>query len=170
MFFFFIIFVVQKLAVTAELISTIPLKAREWWTMNRNWNFRVRDSMAGTGFGGAMAPTPLIRSWRTAFLTLRDEFLTNPPRNSTSQMLHNLIFSHSHTLLSAAPELPSHEVSMPSTINRFFIFFVEIFSLIFVWIFSVRFYRISCLWWNWLHLVLQMKMTVFISILRHHDW
>lgn len=66
--------------------------------------------MAGTGFGGAIAPTPLIRSWRTAFLTLRDESLTNPPRNSTSQMLHNLIFSHSHTLLSAAPELPSHEV------------------------------------------------------------
>ncbi|XP_073224565.1 uncharacterized protein [Cicer arietinum] len=66
--------------------------------------------MAGTGFGGATAPTPLVRSWRTAFLTLRDETLTNPPRTSTSQMLHNLIFSHSHTLLCAAPELPSHEV------------------------------------------------------------
>ncbi|KAI5406793.1 uncharacterized protein LOC127083430 isoform X3 [Lathyrus oleraceus] len=66
--------------------------------------------MAGTGFGGAIAPTPLVRSWRTAFLTLRDETLTNPPRNSTAQLLHNLIFSHSHTLLSAAPELSSHEV------------------------------------------------------------
>ncbi|CAI8597827.1 unnamed protein product [Vicia faba] len=66
--------------------------------------------MAGTGFGGAIAPTPLVRSWRTAFLTLRDETLTNPPRNSTAQLLHNLVFSHSHTLLSAARELSSHEV------------------------------------------------------------
>ncbi|XP_058787252.1 uncharacterized protein LOC131661663 isoform X2 [Vicia villosa] len=66
--------------------------------------------MAGTGFGGAIAPTPLVRSWRTAFLTLRDETLTNPPRSSTAQLLHNLVFSHSHTLLSAAPELSSREV------------------------------------------------------------
>ncbi|XP_045809659.1 HEAT repeat-containing protein 6 isoform X2 [Trifolium pratense] len=66
--------------------------------------------MAATGFGGAIAPTPLVRSWRTSFLTLRDETLTNLPRTSTPQLLNNLIFSHSHTLLCAAPELPSHEV------------------------------------------------------------
>ncbi|KAK7308357.1 hypothetical protein VNO77_41959 [Canavalia gladiata] len=65
--------------------------------------------MASTGFGTA-ASTPLVRSWRTAFLTLRDETLTIPPRNSTAQMLDNLIFSHADTLLSAVPELPSHEV------------------------------------------------------------
>ncbi|KAJ1406091.1 hypothetical protein SESBI_25350 [Sesbania bispinosa] len=66
--------------------------------------------MAGTGFG-AVAPTPLVRTWRTAFLTLRDETLTTPPHtSSTAQMLDNLIFSHSHALVSAAPELPSDEV------------------------------------------------------------
>jgi len=66
--------------------------------------------MAGTGFGAA-APTSLVRSWRTAFLTLRDETLTIPPRNSNVQLLDNLIFSHSNALVSAAVELPSHEVS-----------------------------------------------------------
>lgn len=67
--------------------------------------------MAGTGFGAAApTPTPLVRSWRTAFLTLRDETLTIPPRGSTTQMLDTLIFSNSNALLSAAVELPSHEV------------------------------------------------------------
>ncbi|XP_057430059.1 uncharacterized protein LOC130723121 isoform X2 [Lotus japonicus] len=66
--------------------------------------------MAGTGFGAA-APSPLVRTWRTSFLSLRDETLTTPPRtSSTPQMLQNLIFSHSHALVSAATELPSHEV------------------------------------------------------------
>jgi hypothetical protein len=92
--------------------------------------------MAATGFGGAIAPTPLVRSWRTSFLTLRDETLTNLPRTSTPQLLNNLIFSHSHTLLCAAPELPSHEVLI--TLSNFdyclaFSFF-EIFSLIFCFI------------------------------------
>ncbi|TKY46266.1 HEAT repeat-containing protein 6 [Spatholobus suberectus] len=66
--------------------------------------------MAATGFGAAPPTTPLVRSWRTAFLTLRDETLTISPRNSTAQMLDTLIFSHSDTLVSAAVELPSHEV------------------------------------------------------------
>ncbi|XP_022634520.1 HEAT repeat-containing protein 6 isoform X4 [Vigna radiata var. radiata] len=65
--------------------------------------------MAGKGFEGA-APTSLARSWRTAFLTLRDETLTIPPRNSNVQLLDNLILSHSNALVSAAVELPSHEV------------------------------------------------------------
>ncbi|KAL9298061.1 hypothetical protein ACSQ67_023957 [Phaseolus vulgaris] len=65
--------------------------------------------MAGTGFGAA-APTSLVRSWRTAFLTLRDETLTIPSRNSNVQLLDNLILSHSKALVSAAVELPSHEV------------------------------------------------------------
>ncbi|WVZ03000.1 hypothetical protein V8G54_023806 [Vigna mungo] len=65
--------------------------------------------MAGKGFDGA-APTSLVRSWRTAFLTLRDETLTIPPRNSNVQLLDNLILSHSNALVSAAVELPSHEV------------------------------------------------------------
>lgn len=74
----------------------------------------VISYMEGTGFGAA-APTPLVRLWRTAFLTLRDETLTVPPRNSTAQLLDNLIFSHSDALLSAAAELPSHEVSSSSS-------------------------------------------------------
>ncbi|KAK7342809.1 hypothetical protein VNO80_25765 [Phaseolus coccineus] len=65
--------------------------------------------MAGTGFGAA-APTSLVRSWRTAFLTLRDETLTIPSRNSNVQLLDNLILSHSKAFVSAAVELPSHEV------------------------------------------------------------
>ncbi|XWS50226.1 hypothetical protein CRYUN_Cryun12cG0070300 [Craigia yunnanensis] len=50
-----------------------------------------------------------VRSWRTAFLTLRDETLTNPP--SIPQLVQSLIFSHSHSsFISAAPDLPAHEI------------------------------------------------------------
>ncbi|KAI9092290.1 hypothetical protein K1719_027790 [Acacia pycnantha] len=65
--------------------------------------------MADTDSGTSPSPSS-VRSWRTAFLTLRDEILTPPPLTSIAQMLHNLIFSHSHALLSVVPELPSHEV------------------------------------------------------------
>ncbi|TYH06086.1 hypothetical protein ES288_A08G130100v1 [Gossypium darwinii] len=51
-----------------------------------------------------------VRSWRTAFLTLRDETLTSPP--SIPQLVQSLIFSHSHSsLISAASHLPAHEVT-----------------------------------------------------------
>ncbi|MED6169712.1 hypothetical protein PIB30_023736, partial [Stylosanthes scabra] len=67
--------------------------------------------MAETALNATAAATPPVRVWRTAFLTLRDETLTPPPSSaSTPQLLSNLIFSQSFTLLSAAPELPSHEV------------------------------------------------------------
>ncbi|KAF2313562.1 hypothetical protein GH714_011735 [Hevea brasiliensis] len=55
----------------------------------------------------------MIRTWRTAFLTLRDETLASSPKSeskSIGELLHNLIFSHSHSLISAAPDLPSHEL------------------------------------------------------------
>lgn len=52
-----------------------------------------------------------VRWWRTAFLTVRDETLTTPPRTPIPELLHNFIFSHSHTLLSAAPDLPPPEVT-----------------------------------------------------------
>ncbi|XP_042519429.1 putative uncharacterized protein DDB_G0272456 [Macadamia integrifolia] len=52
-----------------------------------------------------------LRSWRTAFLTLRDETLTSPPRTSLSSLLQHLIFSHSEILISASPDLPTHEVT-----------------------------------------------------------
>ncbi|XP_019458388.1 PREDICTED: HEAT repeat-containing protein 6 isoform X1 [Lupinus angustifolius] len=60
----------------------------------------------------AAPPTPLIRFWRTSFLTLRDESLTTPlpTSSSISHIFHNHIFSQSYSLLSAAPQLPSHEV------------------------------------------------------------
>ncbi|KAH1107431.1 hypothetical protein J1N35_011199 [Gossypium stocksii] len=51
-----------------------------------------------------------VRSWRTAFLTLRDETLTSLP--SIPQLVQSLIFSHSHSsLISAASDLPAHEVT-----------------------------------------------------------
>lgn len=71
-------------------------------------------------FGHPQAETPsmaassssltAVRSWRTAFLTLRDETLTSPP--SIPQLVQSLIFSHSHSsLISAASDLPAHEVT-----------------------------------------------------------
>lgn len=51
------------------------------------------------------------RPWRTAFLTLRDETLTIPAASTLHSLLHNLIYSQSHPLISAAPHLPSHEVT-----------------------------------------------------------
>ncbi|OMO95180.1 Armadillo-like helical [Corchorus capsularis] len=51
-----------------------------------------------------------VRSWRTAFLTLRDETLTSPP--SVIQLVQSLIFSNPHSsFISAAPDLPAHEVT-----------------------------------------------------------
>ncbi|CAI0553525.1 unnamed protein product [Linum tenue] len=53
-----------------------------------------------------------IRAWRTAFLTLRDETLTSRPKSkSITQLLNDLIFSHFRALMSAAPDLPPHEVT-----------------------------------------------------------
>ncbi|KAK2981971.1 hypothetical protein RJ640_019191 [Escallonia rubra] len=47
-----------------------------------------------------------IRSWRIAFLTLRDETLTSQP---TPTLINHLIFSQSDALITAAPALPPHE-------------------------------------------------------------
>ncbi|XP_057510262.1 uncharacterized protein LOC130792729 isoform X1 [Actinidia eriantha] len=52
-----------------------------------------------------------VRSWRTAFLTLRDETLNSPPSTALTRLLNHLIFSHSETLIPVAPGLPSHEVT-----------------------------------------------------------
>ncbi|KAI3983804.1 hypothetical protein MKX01_011512 [Papaver californicum] len=51
-----------------------------------------------------------VRSWRTAFLTLRDETLTSP-QTSLSSLLQNLVFSHSHSLMEALKDLSSNEVT-----------------------------------------------------------
>ncbi|XP_022159609.1 HEAT repeat-containing protein 6 isoform X2 [Momordica charantia] len=50
-----------------------------------------------------------VRSWRTAFLTLRDESMSSS--TSISELLHNTILSHSDSLIAAAHYLPPPEVS-----------------------------------------------------------
>ncbi|XP_068305423.1 uncharacterized protein [Pyrus communis] len=52
-----------------------------------------------------------VRWWRTAFLTVRDETLTTPLCTPIPELLNHSIFSHSHTLLSAAHDLPPQEVT-----------------------------------------------------------
>ncbi|GAB4836174.1 hypothetical protein Ancab_001087 [Ancistrocladus abbreviatus] len=57
------------------------------------------------------ASTSSVRSWRTAFLTLRDEVLSHPKGAlSILQILHDVILTHSNSLITAAPYLPPHEV------------------------------------------------------------
>ena len=51
-----------------------------------------------------------VKSWRTAFLTLRDENSASPPRATVVRLLDKLILSQSHSLVAAAPQLPPHEV------------------------------------------------------------
>ncbi|XP_073043626.1 uncharacterized protein [Primulina eburnea] len=55
--------------------------------------------------------SPAARSWRTTFLTLRDETLASPPTLTILHLLDQLVFSQYDSLLTAAPELPSHEVT-----------------------------------------------------------
>ncbi|KAM0945595.1 putative armadillo-like helical protein [Dioscorea sansibarensis] len=56
--------------------------------------------------------SPDVRSWRTSFLTLRDETLNPLPPPSLLTLLQNVILSHpSASLIAAAVKLPSHEVT-----------------------------------------------------------
>ncbi|KAK9145952.1 hypothetical protein Sjap_005855 [Stephania japonica] len=56
-----------------------------------------------------MASGSVVRSWRTAFLTLRDETLASPPSLS---LLQSLLFSQNHaSLIAAASDLPPHELA-----------------------------------------------------------
>ncbi|KAL1220751.1 hypothetical protein V5N11_035550 [Cardamine amara subsp. amara] len=48
--------------------------------------------------------------WRTAFLSLRDEILTIPPP-PLPLLLQDLLFSHSHYIISAVSLLPPHELT-----------------------------------------------------------
>ncbi|KAL8459743.1 hypothetical protein ACS0TY_037015 [Phlomoides rotata] len=59
---------------------------------------------------GSLSMSSVVRLWRTAFLTLRDETLASPPRAAVLHLLNQLIFSQSNYLLNAAPHLPSHEI------------------------------------------------------------
>lgn len=48
--------------------------------------------------------------WRTAFLSLRDEIVTTPPP-PVPLLLQDLLFSQSHSLVSAVSHLPPHELT-----------------------------------------------------------
>ncbi|KAL3641854.1 hypothetical protein CASFOL_012669 [Castilleja foliolosa] len=52
-----------------------------------------------------------VKSWRTAFLTLRDESLGSPATATVVHLLDQLILSQSDSLIAAAPDLPPHEVT-----------------------------------------------------------
>ncbi|KAL4570566.1 hypothetical protein LXL04_026222 [Taraxacum kok-saghyz] len=57
------------------------------------------------------ASTSVVRSWRTAFLTLRDEVQNSPTDPTILHLLNRLIFSQSEALIAAIPNLPIHEVT-----------------------------------------------------------
>ncbi|CAA0838457.1 ARM repeat superfamily protein [Striga hermonthica] len=52
-----------------------------------------------------------VRSWRTAFLTLRDETLCSPSGATVLRLLNQLILSQSNTLIAASLDLSPHEVT-----------------------------------------------------------
>ncbi|CAH9068676.1 unnamed protein product [Cuscuta europaea] len=58
-----------------------------------------------------LSPSPSVRSWRTAFLTLRDETLTSPPPSNVVHLLQNLILSQSNDLIKVSADLAPHEVT-----------------------------------------------------------
>ncbi|KAL6986551.1 hypothetical protein U1Q18_019909 [Sarracenia purpurea var. burkii] len=64
--------------------------------------------MAASSSSSSLSP---VRSWRTAFLTLRDETLNSPSCTTVIHLLNHLIFSQSQILISVASDLPSHEVT-----------------------------------------------------------
>ncbi|XP_010934593.1 uncharacterized protein [Elaeis guineensis] len=58
------------------------------------------------------SPSSGVRSWRTAFLTLRDETLTSPPPPALFAFLRDLVLSQpSDSLVAAASDLSPHEVT-----------------------------------------------------------
>ncbi|GMH13272.1 hypothetical protein Nepgr_015113 [Nepenthes gracilis] len=61
----------------------------------------------------AVEPTSAlpVRTWRTAFLTLRDEIQSCPTGVHSVPLLHDIILSHSKSLISAATYLPPDEVT-----------------------------------------------------------
>lgn len=67
--------------------------------------------MAAASSSVAKGASGAVRSWRTAFLTLRDEALAAPPPAALSDLLQAVVLSQSPGVLGAAAiELPVHEV------------------------------------------------------------
>ncbi|KAL4187171.1 hypothetical protein AMTRI_Chr09g37770 [Amborella trichopoda] len=109
------------------------------------------------------------RSWRTAFLTLRDEMLTSPAPATVLLLLRDLL-SQAKSISPAAPHLPSHEVasdvmllvqllgSLPKSVEASDVF-IDICHLI---------YDISCRVRLDLHSTSQIAMMNFLgSVLEH---
>lgn len=91
-------------------------------------------------------PSSAVRSWRTIFLTLRDEVQNSPTGSTVVQLLNNLIFSQSETLIAAIPNLPVHEVRRRSLLcPKSHSSVVHTHKCI--WLF--RSPRMRCFFWNW---------------------
>ncbi|VFR00557.1 unnamed protein product [Cuscuta campestris] len=54
--------------------------------------------------------SPPIGSWRTTFLTLRNETLTPQPPTKVAHLLQNLILSQSNALIDVSTDLAPHKV------------------------------------------------------------
>ncbi|GAB2277718.1 hypothetical protein Dimus_012421 [Dionaea muscipula] len=57
------------------------------------------------------ASVSLARSWRTAFLTLRDETLSCAGGVPSTDLLRDVVLTHTRSLINAAPYLPCDEVT-----------------------------------------------------------
>ncbi|CAI9786720.1 unnamed protein product [Fraxinus pennsylvanica] len=71
----------------------------------------VREEIFRRRGGALPSMSSTVRTWRMAFLTLRDETLASPPRPTVVHLLNHLIFSQFDYLIAAAPDLPPHEVT-----------------------------------------------------------
>lgn len=74
----------------------------------------------------AMANTAtLVRSWRTAFLTVRDETSSHQigTLSSVLALLDELVFDQFHSFVAAAALLPPHEVDPRLCFYRFYTMF-----------------------------------------------
>ena len=127
--------------------------------------------------------TTAVRSWRTAFLTLRDETLTShspharggasssSSSSSIHQLLHQLIFSHSQSFISAAPQLPPHEV-LSLSFSLCYCFLNLLKNHIYEFEYNddlIRLPPTSCFCWNWWMLT-PHPMISLIPLLLLRTW
>lgn len=80
---------------------------------------KLIESTETTILPAAMASSSSgVRSWRTAFLTLRDETLASPPASALQSLIRDLVLSQStEDLAAAAVDLPPHEVTETLTLT-----------------------------------------------------
>ncbi|KAL9230385.1 hypothetical protein vseg_005746 [Gypsophila vaccaria] len=73
----------------------------------------MEGRMAGEVESGVTNTATLVRSWRTAFLTLRDETSSHQIGTLTGvlPLLDELVFAQFHSFVAAATSLPPHEVT-----------------------------------------------------------